>query len=77
MPKIETYLVSYTDHTGTQSILGSVHRDYPEIAMCELGKLVRKQKDKLHPDGEVCLMTERGDVVSGSKSKVAEHLAHD
>jgi len=76
MPKIE-YLVSYTDHIGTHSIIGSVYGDFLATAMHEVGKFVRSRKDELHPDGEICLMTEDAGVISGSKSKVAEHLAHD
>ena len=72
---MQTYLVSYTDHTGAHSIIGSVYGDYPATATHELGKFVRRRKDELHPQGEVCLMTEEGGVVGGSKSKVGEHLA--
>ena len=64
MPKIETYLVSYIDHIGTQSVIGSVYADYSAIAMDKLGKFVRERKDELHPDGDVCLMTEDGAVIS-------------
>jgi hypothetical protein len=38
MPKIETYLVSYIDHTGTQSVIGNVY-----------GRVIRSARDCSRP----------------------------
>ncbi len=69
-----TYIAHYVDPNGVEMALDEIRATDEQAAMTELGRIVRGREELLHRDGIVALMGPNGPV-SGSVSKVSEHLA--